>query len=142
MKKADLIQPWRSFFLVATWQVWTIAVIGIYVTAFTVYAFYKHDRHPQNFHYCAGVAFFSYLSIPIPYNPTHGIARIHFGILLIYGLLYVISINCYLTSMMTQPQYQYQIRTTDELMHNEYKILVDVESVSLYYLGNDKVYVH
>lgn len=78
-------------------------------------------------------------AIPVPYQPTHGIARIHFGFLLIYGLLGVIAINCFLTSMMTNPKYEYQIHTTDDLIYYKYKILVDSELVSLSYLGDDKV---
>lgn len=81
----------------------------------------------------------SLFAIPVPYYPTHGIARIHFGIILIYGLLVVILINCYLTSLMTKPHYQYQVHTTDDLIHYEYQILVDADLVSLADLGDDKV---
>lgn len=139
VKKADLIQPWRSFFFVCTWQVWVIAVIGVYVSAATLFAFYRLYHHIENYHYCTGMAFMALIAVPIPYNPTHGIARIHFGILLIYGLLAVIAINCFLTSMMTKPVYQYQIHTIDDLIFYEYKILADAELVSFNYLGNDKV---
>lgn len=139
MKKADLIQPWRSFFLIGTWQVWTIAVIAVYAIGATLFAFYAHYHHPENYHYCTGITMLTLFAVPVPYNPTHGIARIHFGFLLMYGLLVVIAINCYLTSLMTKPQYQYQIRTTDDLMYYKYKILVDIDLVPLSYLGNDKV---
>lgn len=139
VKKADLIQPWRSFFLVATWQVWLIATVGVYATAATMFLFFTYYHHRENFHYCTGMALFMIFSIPIPYNPTHGIARIHFGLLLIYGVLAVIAINCYLVSVMTKPQYHYQICTADELMSNDFKILIDTELVSIHELGDDKV---
>lgn len=139
VKKAALIQPWRSFFLVATWQVWTITILGIYIIGVTVFVFHKHYHNPKNVHYCTGIALLTFLGIPVPYNPTHGIARFHFLVLLFYGVIAQIAINSFLVSMMTRPQYQYQIHTTDFLMYYEYRILVDKDFVSLHHLGNDKV---
>lgn len=133
------MQPWRSFFLVYSWQVWTVGALGIYGTAVTMFAFRSYYHHPENIHYCTGLALVSLFGVPVPYYPTHGMSRIHFGLLLIYGLLAVIYINCYLTSLMTRPPYQYQIDTTDDLMYYKYKILSDLDSISLYDLGNDEV---
>lgn len=108
----------------------------VYVTGATVFLFYKYYHHPENYHYCTGIAFMTLLATPVPYNPTHGIARIHFGFMLAYGLLAVTAINCYLTSMMTKPHYQYQINTVEDLMSYEYKVLSDLDFSDL---GNDKV---
>ncbi len=139
VRKSDLIQPWRRFFLIGSWETWMLAAIGLYVNAAIFYLFFRYYHHQENFTYCTGMSMLTMFSVPIPYNPTHGIARIHCGISLIYGMLCVILINCYLTSLMTKPQFQYQIRTVDDLMYYQYKMLVDVEAVSLEHLGNDEV---
>lgn len=71
---------------------------------------------------------------PMPYNPTYGV-----GVLLMYGLLGATFINNILFSFITKPHYERQISTTEELIHYEYKILIDLEFVELNDLGNDEV---
>lgn len=139
VKKAALMRPWLSLFLALDWQSWTVVIILIYITGTTVYFFYKYYHHPENLHYCTGVAFVSLLGTSVPYNPTHGLARIHFGIMLIYALILTASINAFLTSRMTKTFYEHQISKVEELMEFEYNILTDLNMVPLYNLGNDKV---
>lgn len=139
VERAGLHAPWRGFFLIMTWQVWLIGGVATYATAGTLYAFYQFYHHPQNYHYCSGLVLLAMFSIPVPYNPTHGIARIHFGLLLLYGLLIVILFNSFLSSILTQPRSQYQIHTTEELMNQNFRILIDEELMALHQLGDDDI---
>lgn len=139
VKKSNLMQPWKSAFLTATWQVWAIGACALYVLGFTLFVFYKYYHHQENFHYCVGAVFLLLAAIPIPYHPTHGLARIHFALLLFFGMLILIHLNCFLISMITNPQYQHQISTKEELLHYEYKILIDLKFVPLHDLGNEEV---
>lgn len=139
VKKADLLKPWRSFFLIGSRAVWLISSFSFIIFGVTLFLFYKKYHHPDNIIYCIGICFYTLLAIPVPYNPTNSLARIHFGMLLLYGLLAVIFINCYLISVLTKPYYEHQISTTDELIHYEYKLLIDTEFIALKDLGTDKV---
>lgn len=118
---------------------WTLGIIGVYLNGATLFYFYKKYHHTENFHYCTGVALFTNLAVPTPYNPTHGIARIHFGIMLMYGLIFVAAINAFLVTRMTKSHYEDQISTVEDLMYYEYKILTDLNVVPVHSLGKDKV---
>lgn len=113
-------------------------MMGIYIFGASLFLFYGCYHHPENFIYCAAASLFVSIGISIPYNPTNGLARIHFGIL-IYGLLAVILLNCFLVSFMTKPQYERQISTTEDLLQYKYKIMISPEFTALNDLGTDEV---
>lgn len=139
VKRAELHPPWRSFFLVGTWDCWLIGGISVYCIAATLYVFHRYYHHPENYHYCMGVTLLCCMSIPIPYNPTHGLARTHFGIMLVYGLLVFTLFNSFLITLLKTPPYQYQIHTVRELIEEEFKILVDEKLIAMQDLGDDEV---
>lgn len=140
VRKSDLRSPWISVIVtIASPTVWAIFVLSVYLFAFSFFLMLKHYHHPENFHYCVGMSFFTVIGAPLPYNPTRGSARLHFGMYLTYGLIAAIFINCHMISSLTKSSYNYQITKPKELLHHKYEILIDSESTDLSDLGNDEV---
>lgn len=140
VKKADLRPPWLSVLSsIATPTVWLVFVPLVFIFGFALFLMLKYYHHPENYFYCLGMSLLIVIATPLPYYPTHGLARIHFGMHLIYGLVAVIFINCFLVSMLMRPRYGHQITTTEEILHFDYKILINSEFIVLPDLGNDEV---
>lgn len=100
-----------------------------YVCSIIVYILISLDEYYNlknhcDFHYTVWqVTLTAFFGLGPKFRPVYGMLRIFYGMMLIIGFICSMMIGAYLHTFLTYPQQRHQIKTIDEMIENNFRLV-------------------